>query len=66
MIQPLPQPLFVLLGDEEGAGRIAVEWEAFARFNAEMDAALLRLEAQWISLAPPRTSIDWQQRHKAK
>lgn len=66
MSQPVPQPLFVLLGDEEGAGRIAVEWEAFARFNAEMDAALDRLEAQWSPFAPPRRSTDRQQHRKAK
>ena len=54
MTQPLSQPVFVILCDDEGAGRIAVEVEAFARYSAHLDAALAELEAKWAHLAPRR------------
>ena len=52
MTQPLSQPVFVILCDDEGAGRIVVEVEAFARYSANLDAALAELEAKWARLAP--------------
>jgi hypothetical protein len=52
MTQPLPDPVFVILCDDEGAGRIVVDLEAFARFGTHMDVSLAELEAKWPHRAP--------------
>ena len=52
MTQPLSKPVFVILCDDEGTGRIAVDLEAFVRFTAQLDADLGKLEARWSHLSP--------------
>lgn len=52
MTQPLPDPVFVILCDDEGAGRIVVDLEAFVRYGTQLDASLAELEAKWSHLAP--------------
>lgn len=54
MTQPLPDPVFVILCDDEGAGRIVVDLEAFVRYVTQLDASLAELEAKWSHLAPAR------------
>jgi hypothetical protein len=39
-----PQTLYVLLKDEEAAGRVIVELDAFVRFNRRMNKQLSKLE----------------------
>lgn len=58
MTQPLPDPVFVILSDEESAGRIVVDFEAFVRFTTQLDASLAELEAKWVNWLPPRA--NWQ------
>jgi hypothetical protein len=53
MTQPIPEPVSVVLCDEEGGGRIVVDLDAFVRFTAHVDASLADLEAKWAHLAPP-------------
>ncbi|HUE69906.1 MAG TPA: hypothetical protein VMP01_03370 [Pirellulaceae bacterium] len=52
MTQPLPDPVFVILCDDEGAGRIVVDLEAFVRYGTQLDVSLAALEAKWSHLAP--------------
>lgn len=56
MTQPVPEPVFVILCDDEGGGRIVVDLEAFVRYGAQLDASLADLEAKWANLAPPRAA----------
>ena len=50
MTQPASQPLWVLLCNENSAGHIMVGWEAYLRFNAEMDKELALFDARWAHL----------------
>lgn len=54
MTQPLPEPVFVILCDEEVSGRIVVESEAFTRFVERLEASLTELEAKWSHWVPPQ------------
>lgn len=56
MTQPLPEPVFLVLAEEEAGGRIVVDLEAFVRFNILMDESLTELEAKWSHLGPPRAA----------
>lgn len=47
MTQEIPDPVFVVLSDEDSAGRIVVDLEAFVRFTAQIDASLAALEARF-------------------
>jgi hypothetical protein len=58
MTQPLPDPVFVILSDEEPAGRIVVDLDAFLRFTAQLDASLAELEAKWAHWLPARNMND--------
>ena len=58
MTQPLPDPVFVILSDEESAGRIVVDLDAFARFTAQLDASLAELEAKWAHWLPTQNLND--------
>lgn len=54
-----PETLYVLLQDEEAAGRIIVELEGFIRFNRKIDKQLVRLERRTLRKFP-------QLRHRGK
>lgn len=54
MTQPAPQTLFVVLSDEDSAGRIVVDLDAYARFRVQMERNFAELEAKWGHLAPRR------------
>lgn len=56
MTQPIPEPVSVILCDEEGGGRIVVDLDAFVRYGTQLDASLADLEAKWAHLAPPRVA----------
>ena len=47
-----PQTLLVMISNEESAGRIVVELDAFVRFNLEIDRQLAELEAHLRKLVP--------------
>jgi hypothetical protein len=47
-----PDSLFVLLRDEEAAGRIVVELDAFVRFHRKFDRQLARLERRMLRRYP--------------
>jgi hypothetical protein len=47
MTQPIPDPVYVILCDEEGGGQIVVDLDAFVRYGAQLDASLADLEAKW-------------------
>jgi hypothetical protein len=40
------ETLYVLLSDEEAAGRVIVELDAFVRYNRQMTRQLVKLERQ--------------------
>jgi hypothetical protein len=56
MTQPMPEPVSVILCDEEVGGRIVVDADAFVRFTSQLDAALADLEAKCAHLVPPRVA----------
>ena len=47
-----PQTFYVLLKDEEAAGRVIVELDAFVRFNRRMTKRLRKLERQTFKQFP--------------
>ena len=47
-----PDTLYVLLRDEESAGRIIAPLGAFVRFNRRIDKQLARLERQTLKKIP--------------
>jgi hypothetical protein len=47
-----PDTLYVLLRDEEAAGRVVVELGAFVRFSRKFDKQLARLERQMLQRYP--------------
>lgn len=47
-----PDTLYVLLRDEEAAGKIIVELGAFVRFNHKIDKQLTRLERRTLKKIP--------------
>jgi hypothetical protein len=47
-----PDTLFVLLRDEEAAGRIVVELGSFVRFSRKMDRQLARLQKRTLKRYP--------------
>jgi hypothetical protein len=47
-----PQTLLVMISNEESAGRIVVELDAFVRFNIDMDRQLGELETHLRKLVP--------------
>lgn len=47
MTEDAPQTLHFTLCDEESAGRIRVELDAFCRFSDALDLALEQLVARW-------------------
>ena len=47
-----PDTLYVLLRDEEAAGRIVVKLNAFVRFSLKMDKRLAKLERQMLRRYP--------------
>lgn len=51
-----PAPSRVLLADSDGPGRITVDYEAFAEFEGQMEAALSALVDRWLPLAAPGAS----------
>ena len=53
---PAPE-LQIFLCNEESAGRIAVEIDAFVRFSLEIDSSLSALEAKWHWLRPPTPPV---------
>lgn len=54
---PAPE-LTVFLCDEESAGRIRVEIDAFVQFSAEMDRGLVELEERWRACYPPTPAVS--------
>ena len=67
MTQPLPDPVFVILSDEESAGRIVVDLDAFLRFTAQLDASLAELEAKWTRPQSEKSARQaWQQRRSGE
>jgi hypothetical protein len=47
-----PQTLLVMISNEESAGRIVVELDAFVRFNLDIDRQLAALETHLRELMP--------------
>jgi hypothetical protein len=47
-----PETLYVLLQDEEAAGRIIVELQGFIGFNRKIDKQLVRLERRMLRKFP--------------
>lgn len=47
-----PDTLFVLLADEEAAGRIVARLDAFVRFNRRIDKQLTRFERRTLKKIP--------------
>jgi hypothetical protein len=47
-----PDTLYVLLKDEEAAGRIVARLDAFVRFNRKLDKQLARLERRTLKRMP--------------
>ena len=47
-----PDTLYVLLTDEEAAGRIVARLEAFVRFNRRIDKQLVRFERRTLKKIP--------------
>ena len=47
-----PQTFYVLLKDEEAAGRVIVELDAFVRFNRRMTKRLRKLERRTFKRFP--------------
>ena len=47
-----PETMYVLLRDEEAAGRIIVELGSFVRFNRRLDKQLARLERRTLRKYP--------------
>ncbi len=62
-----PLPARVLLADDPGGpGRIVVDYEPFAQYEAAMDAALEKLVDRWLPLAAPRAGRSKRSAERAQ
>jgi hypothetical protein len=64
--QGASQPLQIVLCEEESAGRIVVDHEAFVRFGDTIDASLATLVDRWRHLQPPRAMSRRSSRRRDK
>jgi hypothetical protein len=49
---PMPDTMLVMIHDEQAAGRIVVELDAFVRFNARIEDQLVELERLLLASHP--------------
>lgn len=50
----VPESVQVLLTNDQAAGRIAVDLDAFVRLNISIQKSLADLEARWQAWMPPQ------------
>jgi hypothetical protein len=61
---PMPDTMLVMIHDEQAAGRIVVELDAFVRFNARVDRQLVQLEQQLLASHPQLARRGGAEREK--
>ena len=61
---PMPDVMLVMIHDEQAAGRIVVELDAFVRFNAHMERQLANLEQRLLERHPQLARRGGAEREK--